>query len=42
MKQWHKLTSIDRTESDKKYAEVEDILKQIETLQKNRLEVNNL
>ncbi len=29
MEQWHKLTSINRAESDKKYAEAEDVLKQI-------------
>ena len=34
MSQWHELSSINRAESDKKYAEAEDILKQIETLNK--------
>ncbi len=34
MSEWHELSSINRAESDKKYAEAEDILKQIEALQK--------
>ncbi len=34
MAQWHKLSSVNRAESDKKYAEAENILKQIEILQK--------
>ena len=32
MKEWHALSSINRAESDKKYAEAEDISKQIEAL----------
>ena len=32
MKEWHKLSSINRSESDKKYAEAEAIAKQIEIL----------
>ncbi|MFI1770550.1 Lacal_2735 family protein [Thalassobellus citreus] len=32
MAEWHKLSSINRAESDKKYAEAEAVLKQIETL----------
>ncbi|MBQ0734974.1 Lacal_2735 family protein [Aquimarina celericrescens] len=32
MGQWHELSSINRTESDKKYAEAEEILKKIEAL----------
>ena len=33
MKEWHTLSTIDRTESDKKYAEADKIQKQIEQLQ---------
>ncbi|WP_353778607.1 Lacal_2735 family protein [Winogradskyella sp. 3972H.M.0a.05] len=33
MSEWHKLSTINRAESDKKYAEAEDVLKQIEALQ---------
>ena len=32
MKDWHALSSINRTESDKKYAEAEEIAKKIEQL----------
>ncbi|MDP5157605.1 MAG: Lacal_2735 family protein [Flaviramulus sp.] len=32
MKEWHALSSINRSESDKKYAEAEEIAKQIEKL----------
>ncbi|WNH09755.1 Lacal_2735 family protein [Thalassobellus suaedae] len=32
MAEWHKLSSINRAESDKKYAEAEAISKQIEIL----------
>ena len=32
MSEWHGLSSINRAESDKKYAEAEAILKQIEAL----------
>jgi len=32
MKEWHALSSINRAESDKKYAEAEIIAKQIEKL----------
>lgn len=34
MKEWHKLSSINRSESDKKYAEAQDVLNQIESLEK--------
>ena len=34
MKEWHALSSINRSESDKKYAEAEAVLIQIENLQK--------
>ena len=34
MSQWHELSSINRTESDKKYAEAEAVLKEIEILHK--------
>ncbi|KZS39017.1 GTP cyclohydrolase [Aquimarina aggregata] len=34
MSQWHELSSINRAESDKKYAEAEMILNQIESLNK--------
>ena len=32
MSEWHKLSSIDRSKSDEKYAEVQKILDQIEIL----------
>ena len=32
MAQWHQLSSINRAESDKKYAEAEEILEKIEAL----------
>ncbi|NNC50339.1 MAG: Lacal_2735 family protein [Flaviramulus sp.] len=32
MKEWHTLSTINRSESDKKYAEAEEIGKQIEKL----------
>ncbi|WP_417859193.1 Lacal_2735 family protein [Xanthomarina gelatinilytica] len=34
MKEWHALSSINRSESDKKYAEAEAVRKQMEALQK--------
>ncbi|WP_158655118.1 Lacal_2735 family protein [Flavivirga eckloniae] len=34
MKEWHALSSIDRSKSDKKYAEAEVIAEQIEALSK--------
>lgn len=34
MKEWHALSSTNRSESDKKYAEAEAIAKQIELLKK--------
>lgn len=34
MKDWHALSSINRAESDKKYAEAEAVLVQIDNLQK--------
>jgi len=34
MSQWHQLSTVNRTESDKKYAEAEEILKRLEMLQK--------
>jgi len=33
MKEWHQLSTINRSESDKKYAEAELVLSQIEALQ---------
>ena len=35
MAEWHKLSSINRAESDKKYAEAQKILIEIEVLQKD-------
>tara|TARA_R110001583_G_scaffold191276_1_gene356289 strand:- start:248 stop:421 length:174 start_codon:yes stop_codon:yes gene_type:complete len=32
MKEWHRLSSINRSESDKKYSEAQDILDKIENL----------
>lgn len=32
MKEWHALSSINRSESDKKYEEANQVLKQIDTL----------
>ncbi|WP_445956944.1 Lacal_2735 family protein [Yeosuana sp.] len=32
MKEWHRLSSINRSESDKKYAEAQDIMTKIEHL----------
>ncbi len=32
MSQWHELSSINRTESDKKYAEAQEVLKEMEIL----------
>ena len=32
MKEWHRLSSINRSESDKKYAEAQELAKQIESL----------
>ncbi|GGX24370.1 Lacal_2735 family protein [Aquimarina muelleri] len=34
MEQWHKLSSVNRSESDKIYAEAETVLKSIEALKK--------
>ncbi|NRA92358.1 MAG: Lacal_2735 family protein [Psychroserpens sp.] len=34
MKDWHALSTTNRAESDKKYAEAQQILEQIEALQK--------
>ncbi|SHJ39580.1 Lacal_2735 family protein [Aquimarina spongiae] len=36
MSQWHELSSINRAESDKKYAEAEEILKKIEVLKNSQ------
>lgn len=36
MSQWHELSSINRAESDKKYAEAEEILKKIDVLKNNQ------
>lgn len=36
MSQWHELSSINRAESDKKYAEAEEILKKIDALKNNQ------
>ena len=33
MADWHKLSTINRSESDKKYAQAQEILQQIEQLQ---------
>ena len=33
MKEWHTLSSINRSESDKKYAEAQEILSKIEAIQ---------
>jgi hypothetical protein len=35
MSEWHELSSIDRAKSDDKYAEAQNILMQIEILQKD-------
>lgn len=35
MGQWHKLSTINRAASDKKYAEAEEILKKIEAIKEN-------
>lgn len=35
MSEWHKLSSTDRAKSDDKYAEAQNILMQIEILQKD-------
>lgn len=32
MKDWHRLSSINRSESDKKYAEAQEIMTKLETL----------
>lgn len=32
MSQWHELSTVNRSESDKKYAEAEEVLKKLETL----------
>tara|TARA_R110002049_G_scaffold25949_2_gene90655 strand:- start:7921 stop:8088 length:168 start_codon:yes stop_codon:yes gene_type:complete len=34
MKEWHKLSIVNRSESDKRYAEAEAIAKQIDVLKK--------
>lgn len=34
MKEWHSLSSTNRSESDKKYAEAQEIMTQLELLQK--------
>jgi hypothetical protein len=34
IKEWHRLSTINRSESDKKYAEAQEILNQIELLKK--------
>ncbi len=36
MSDWHKLSTTNRAESDKKYAEAEEVLKQIEALKANQ------
>lgn len=33
MKEWHELSSINRSESDKKFAEAQQIIKQLEQIQ---------
>ncbi|MCK0188417.1 Lacal_2735 family protein [Arenibacter sp. F20364] len=35
MKEWHTLSSINRSESDKKYAEAQEVLEELVALQKN-------
>lgn len=35
MSEWHQLSSVDRSKSDKKYAEAQDILNQIEILRQD-------
>lgn len=35
MKEWHALSSINRSESDKKYAEAQKVMESLEALQKN-------
>ena len=40
MSEWHKLSSINRSKSDKKYAEAQDIAKQIDILKKHELEIS--
>lgn len=35
MNEWHKLSSIDRSKSDEKYAEAQKILDQIDVLKQN-------
>tara|TARA_R110001632_G_C11310228_1_gene414596 strand:+ start:1241 stop:1411 length:171 start_codon:yes stop_codon:yes gene_type:complete len=35
MKEWHTLSSINRSESDKKYAESQEVLEELVALQKN-------
>ena len=34
IKEWHRLSTINRSESDKKYAEAQEILNEIELLKK--------
>lgn len=33
MKDWHRLSTIDRTASDKKYAEAQEVLQKLESLE---------
>ena len=35
MKEWHALSSINRSESDKKYAEAQELMVKLEALQNN-------
>lgn len=36
MKEWHRLSSINRSESDKKYSEAQNIMTKIEQLNKTK------
>ena len=36
MKEWHRLSTIDRAKSDEKYAEAQDIMTKIEALQQTQ------
>jgi hypothetical protein len=35
MKEWHTLSSINRSESDKKYAEAQEVMEELMALQRN-------
>lgn len=40
MSEWHKLSSINRSESDKKYAEAQELAKEIDALKKHNIEIS--